>query len=178
MKLLFDVFPVLLFFVAYRFADIYTATKVAIAATVLQLGWAWFVRKKVEPMMWFTLAVVVVFGGLTLVFHNPTFIKWKPTAIYWGMAIAMAIALWGFGRNAAESVMGQQIQLPRPVWTRLNFAWMGFFLAMGVLNLFVAFNFSETTWVNFKLFGGIGLMLVFVVIQSFALSRYIEEEKK
>jgi intracellular septation protein len=178
MKFLFDLFPVLLFFVAYRFADIYTATGVAIAATVLQIGWAWFVRKKVDPMMWFTMAVVVIFGGLTIILHNPTFIKWKPTVIYWGMALAMVVALVGFRRNAIESVMGSQIQLPRPVWSRLNLSWMGFFAMMGALNLIVAYNFSESAWVNFKLFGGIGLMIVFVVAQSLMLSRYIEEEKK
>ncbi|MCL2656908.1 MAG: septation protein A [Betaproteobacteria bacterium] len=176
MKFLFDVFPVLLFFIAYKFADIYTATGVAIAATFLQIGWAWFVRKKVEPLMWFTFAIIMIFGGLTLILHNPIFIKWKPTAIYWSMAAAMAIARWGFGRNAAESVMGQQIKLPQPIWARLNYSWMGFFTFMGALNLFVALNFSESAWVNFKLFGGTGLMLIFVVIQSLMLSRHIGKE--
>ena len=178
MKLFLDLFPVLLFFVAYRFSDIYTATGVAIAATLLQLGWAYFIRKKVEPMMWFTLAVVVIFGSLTLLLHNPTFIKWKPTVLYWGMAAGITISLTIFGRNPLRSMLGTQLELPAPVWTRLTWSWTGFFAAMGTLNLIIAYQCSERTWVNFKAFGGIGLMLVFVVAQSLFLSRYIEEDKK
>jgi intracellular septation protein len=178
MKILFDLFPVLLFFVAYRFSDIYTATGVAIAATVLQISWAYFVRKKIEPMMWFTLAVVVIFGSLTLIFHNPTFIKWKPTVLYWGMASGIAVSLCFFGRNPLRSMLGSQLELPAQVWTRLTWSWIGFFAVMGALNLVVAYQFSEATWVNFKAFGGTALMLVFVIAQSLFLSRYIEEDKK
>lgn len=178
MKILFDLFPVLLFFVAYRFSDIYTATGVAIAATIVQIGWAYFVRRKIEPMMWFTLAVVLIFGTLTLVLHNPTFIKWKPTVLYWGMAAGIAISLLFFGRNPLRSMLGTQLELPATVWTRLTWSWIGFFTVMGTLNLIVAYQFSERTWVNFKAFGGIALMLIFVIAQSLMLSRYIEEDKK
>ncbi|WP_341678921.1 septation protein A [Niveibacterium sp. SC-1] len=178
MKILFDLFPVLLFFVAYRVTDIYTATLVAIGATIAQIAWAWFVRRKVDAMMWFTLVVVVVFGGLTIALHNPTFIKWKPTILYWGMGLGMLVATLAFKRNAIRSMLGSQIELPDAVWSRLNFSWAGFFVAMGAINLFVAYHFSESTWVNFKLFGGIGLMILFVFAQSLMLSRYIGEEEK
>jgi len=178
MKILFDLFPVLLFFVAYRVTDIYTATLVAIVATIAQIAGTWIVRRKVDAMMWFTLVVVVVFGGLTIALHNPTFIKWKPTILYWGMSAGMLVATFAFKRNAIRSMLGSQIELPEAVWSRLNFSWMGFFLAMGAINLFVAYNFSESAWVNFKLFGGIGLMILFVFAQSLMLSRYMGEEEK
>jgi len=178
MKILFDLFPVLLFFIAYKFADIYVATGVAVAATVLQLAWAYFIHRKVEPMMWFSAVVVVIFGSLTLVLHDPTFIKWKPTIIYWGMAIAMAVTQWGFRRNPMQAVFGSQLELPEEAWRKLNFSWMAFFAVMGVINIAVAYRFSEQAWVNFKLFGGTGLMLAFVVVQSLMLSRYLDEEKK
>lgn len=177
MKLLFDLFPVFLFFVAYRFGGIYVATGVAMAATVLQIGWAWFVHRKVDPMMWFTLVVVMLFGGLTLILHNPTFIKWKPSIIYWGMAVSMAVAMFGFGKNAIRSMLGSQIDLPAKVWRSLNLSWMAFFTLMGAVNIFVAYQFSEETWVNFKMFGGIGLMVFFVLVQSIFLSRHMEQEK-
>lgn len=178
MKLLFEIFPVLLFFVAYKFADIYVATGVAMAATVLQLGWALTIRRRVEPMMWFSAVVVVVFGTLTLVLHDPTFIKWKPTIIYWGMALAMAVTQWGFKRNPMQSIFGSQLELPAEAWVKLNRSWMAFFAAMGVINIAVAYKFSEAVWVNFKLFGGTGLMILFVLAQSLMLSRYLDEEQK
>ena len=178
MKLLFEIFPVLLFFVAYKFADIYVATGVAIAATVLQLAWAYFVRRKVEPMMWFTVVVVVIFGSLTLWLHDPAFIKWKPTIIYWGMAIAMAVTQWVMHKNPMKAVFGSQLELPEIAWQKLNLSWMGFFTVMGILNIAIAYKYSEEVWVNFKLFGGTGLMIVFVIVQSLMLSRYLDEEQK
>ncbi|MDQ8023196.1 MAG: septation protein A [Moraxellaceae bacterium] len=177
MKLLLDFFPVVLFFVAYKFADIYTATGVAIVATLLQLAYAHFVLKKVEPMMWASMVIVVVFGGLTLLLHDPTFIKWKPTVLYWAMAGVLAGGAL-LGRNFLRQLMNGQLVLPDPVWARLNWAWVGFFTLMGVLNIYIAYNFSEEAWVNFKLFGGMGLMFVFVLAQGFAIARYLPEDGK
>ncbi|OGA23321.1 MAG: septation protein A [Betaproteobacteria bacterium RIFCSPLOWO2_02_FULL_67_26] len=177
MKFLFDIFPVVLFFVAFKFYGIYVATAVAMAATFLQIGWLWMRRRKVENMLWVSLAVIVVFGGATLVLQDETFIKWKPTVLYWLFSVTLAVAGLGFRKNLIRAMMEAQIALPDMVWTRLLASWVGFFAVMGALNLIVAFNFSTDTWVNFKLFGGIGLMVAFVLLQGLLLARYVEEKK-
>jgi intracellular septation protein len=177
MKFLFDLFPVILFFVAFKVAGIYAATSVAIAATFLQVGWLKLRGKKVEPMLWASLVIVGVFGGATLVLQDETFIKWKPTVLYWLFGIVLAVAALVFRRNLIRSMLSQQMQLPDAVWARLNLSWVGFFLFMGAANLYVAYNYSTDLWVNFKLFGGMGLMIVFVLLQAFFLARYVEEEK-
>lgn len=175
MKFLFDLFPVILFFVAYKLFDIYVATAVAIVATFVQVGWLKLRGRKVEPMLWASLGIIVVFGGATLLLHDETFIKWKPTILYWLFAATLAGAL-AFGRNLIRSLLGEQLQLPDHAWSKLNWSWAGFFAFMGAANLFVAYSFSTDAWVNFKLFGGIGLMLLFVLAQGLFLSRYIEEK--
>ena len=177
MKFLFDIFPVILFFVAFKLYDIYVATAVAIAATVVQIAWVWLRHRKVEKMLWVSFGVIAVFGGATLVLQDETFIKWKPTVLYWLFAGALAIAELGFRKNLIRAMMESQIALPDPVWRRLLASWIGFFAVMGAINLAVAFNFSTETWVNFKLFGGIGLMLLFIVLQALMLARYAEQKK-
>lgn len=176
MKFLFDMLPVILFFVVFKVWGIYEATAVAIAATFIQIGWVWFKHKKVEPMHWVSLGVITVFGGATLLLQNETFIKWKPTVLYWLFAGALAGGLL-FRKNLIRSMMEKQMTLPDAVWTRLLWSWIAFFVFMGVLNLAVAFNFSTDTWVNFKLFGGMGLMLLFVLGQALMLAKHIEEKK-
>ncbi len=178
MKFLFDLFPIILFFVAYKFAGIFAATAVAIAATVGQIAWVWFRHRKVDTMLWVSLAIVSIFGGATLIFQNPTFIKWKPTVLYWFFSVALVFSAHVLKKNLIRKMLEAQLKLPEPLWQTVNLAWAGFFALMGVLNLFIAYNFSEDTWVNFKLFGGMGLMLVFVLAQGMLLSRYIEEEPK
>lgn len=178
MKFLFDLFPIILFFAAYKFAGIFTATAVAIAATIGQIAWVWFRHRKVDTMLWVSLFIVTVFGGATLFFRDPTFIKWKPTVLYWFFAVSLLVSQQLLGKNLIRALLEAQMKLPDPLWKRLNFIWAAFFLAMGVINLLVAYNFSEDAWVNFKLFGGMGLMLVFVLAQGMMLSRYLEEEPK
>ena len=177
MKLLTDFLPIALFFITFKLAGIYVATAVAIAATLLQIGWLYFRNGKVEAMQWVSLVIIVLFGGATLVFHDDTFIKWKPTVLYWLMAGALALGHWVLKRNFLQSLMGAQLELPAPVWLRLLWAWTGFFVFMGVVNLWVAYNFDLDTWVSYKLFGGMGLMLVFVVLQAFYLSRFIKPDE-
>ena len=192
MKFLFDLFPVVLFFVAFKLAGIYVATAVAIAATFVQVAWLKLRGRRVDPMLWASLAIIAVFGGATLFLQDETFIKWKPTVLYWLFAAVLggtALAR----RNLIRTMLSQHMQLPDPVWSRLNLAWIGFFAFMGVLNLYVAFSFSETycsnvldvaarndcannLWVNFKLFGGMGLMLLFVFAQALVLGKYAEEK--
>ena len=176
MKILIDFFPIILFFVAFKVWGIYAATAVAIAATVVQIGYLRYKHGKVEPMQWLSLGVIVLFGGATLLAHSETFIKWKPTVLYWLMGSALLLGHLIFKKNLLRSVMGAQLQLPDPVWTKLNYAWVTFFACMGALNLWVAFNFDTDTWVNFKLFGGMGLMVVFVIGQALYMSRYLKDD--
>ena len=177
MKFLFDIFPVVLFFIAFKVFDIYVATAVAIAATFLQIGWTWVRHRKVDNLLWVSFAVIVVFGGATLLLQDETFIKWKPTVLYWLFAAVLAVAELAFRKNLIRAMMEAQVTLPDAVWGKLLASWIAFFALMGVLNLAVAYNFSTDAWVNFKLFGGIGLMLAFIVLQALMLSRYIEDRK-
>ncbi|MFN7088059.1 MAG: septation protein A [Burkholderiales bacterium] len=178
MKFLFDLFPVILFFIAFKVYGIYVATGVAIAGTFLQIGWVWLRHRKVDRMLWVSLGIIVVFGGATLLLHNETFIKWKPTVLYWVFAGVLAAAALLFRKNLVRSMMEKQVSLPDPVWGRLLASWIVFFAAMGVLNLYVAYNFSTDAWVNFKLFGGIGLMLAFVVLQALIMAKHVQEQGK
>lgn len=175
MKLLFDLLPILLFFVAYKIWGIYVATGVAIAATVLQIGWLKARGKKVEPMQWASLGIIVVFGGMTLFFQDETFIKWKPTVLYGVFAVALLGAERVTGRNPLQAIMGAQITLPSPIWQKLTFAWVTFFVGMAALNLFVAYSFPLDIWVDFKLFGTMGLTFAFVVAQSFWIGRHAQD---
>ena len=199
MKLLFDLFPVILFFIAYQFGEsspeqaqavmaalgiglhagakpgVFLATLVAIAATVLQIAWTWLRHRKVDTMLWVSFALIAVFGGATLFLQNEAFIKWKPTVLYWLFALALGLGPVFFERNFIRLMMEKQVSLPDPVWARLNLGWAGFFTFLGAANLLVAFNFSTDAWVNFKMFGTLGLMLLFVLAQSVYLSRHIKE---
>ena len=205
MKLLLDFLPILLFFGAFKYAEghkdwaatfatehlgfmvaggqvgpgeapVLLATVVVVVATLAQVLWLKARGKKVDLMLWISLALVTVLGGLTVWLHSETFIKWKPTGLYWAMGLSFLISQFVLGRNLLKLMLGEQLQLPEPVWTRLSLAWVAFFAAMGVLNLWVAFNFSTDAWVNFKLFGGIGLMLLFTVAQGLYISKHLPEE--
>jgi intracellular septation protein len=177
MKFLFDLFPVILFFAAYKFADIYVATGVAIGATFVQIGWVHFRHGKVDKMLWVSLGLITVFGGMTLLLRDPTFIKWKPTVLYWLFAVVLLGSALLLKKNLIRAMMEKQVALPERIWGNLNLAWAGFFAFMGALNLYVAYNFSESDWVNFKLFGGMGLMLAFIVAQGLMLSKYVEDKE-
>ena len=203
MKLLFDFLPVILFFGTFKYAEsqkawaadiatrhlgfmvsggkvseaeapVLLATVVVIAATLAQVVWLKLRRRKVDTMLWVSLALVVVLGGLTIWLHSETFIKWKPSALYWAMGLAFWLGPLVFNRNLLKVLLGEQLDLPGKVWHRLNFAWIAFFGVMGLLNVWVAYNFTTATWVNFKLFGGLGLMLLFMVVQGLWISRYLE----
>lgn len=178
MKLLLDFFPIILFFAAFKVWDIYVATGVAIVATIAQIGWLRYSTGKVEPMQWLSLGIIVLFGGATILAHDDTFIKWKPTVLYWLMGGALAVGLLVFRKNLLKSLMGAQMELPEPAWRVMNWSWIGFFAVMGVLNIWVAYNFDTDTWVNFKLFGGLGLMALFVVAQALYLGRYMKDGKQ
>ena len=178
MKFLFDLFPIVLFFAAYKMYDIYVATAVAIGAAFLQTGLFWLKHRKFEKMHVITLGILVVFGGLTLILRDPVFIKWKPTVVNWLFGATFLASRFFGERTLIERMMGHAITVPAPVWLRLNWAWVLFFLAMGIVNIYVAYSYSEETWVNFKLFGMMGMTLVFVFAQAFYPGRYMETEEE
>lgn len=192
MKLFFDFLPIVLFFVAYKFGGgdysfngqtyyvegIYAATAVMIVATLIQVSYTWLRHRTIERAHIITLALVVVLGGLTLWLQNPDFIKWKPTAVNWLFALVFFGAYLFTDKSLLERMMGEHIQLPSRIWSRLNMAWILFFIVSGVANLYVAFNFDEATWVNFKLFGMLGLTIAFVIAQSLYLARHAVEVSK
>jgi intracellular septation protein len=175
LKFFLDFFPVILFFVAYKFADIFVATGVAIAATVLQIGWVLVRGRKVTNMQWMSLVIIVLFGGATLLLRDETFIKWKPTVLYWLAGVTFLGAL-AFRVNFVKAVMSEGLELPEQVWTKLAVAWGVFFIFKGTLNLWVAYSFPTDVWVNFKLFGGMGLMVAFVIVQALWISRHLPDE--
>ena len=175
-KFLFEIFPVLIFFVVFKLYGIFVATAAAIAASLVQAAWSWYRHSKIEKMVLINLGIIVVFGGATLLLHDETFIKWKPTVLYWAFAAVLAVSELFMGKNLIRAMMGSQMTLPDPVWKRVNLSWVIFFALMGIANLYVAFNFSTDAWVNFKLFGGMGLLLAFAIGQAVVLSRHLESK--
>lgn len=175
MKLFYDFLPIVLFFIAYKLYGIFVATGVAILASVIQVGTFWLKFRRTETMQIITLASVLVLGGTTLLFHNALFIKWKPSIIYWAFGVVFISSKFVGKRNLIQRLMDNKIQLPQFVWNRLNLAWAIFFIILGFINLYVVYNFNTDTWVNFKLFGTLGLMIVFVLLQSLYMSRYVSE---
>ena len=184
MKFLFDLFPILMFFIAYKFGSIYIkaggiyiATAVSIVASIIQIGYLLIRHKKVDTAMWLSLGIVIVLGGATLISHDDTFIKWKPTALYWLFAIALLVSPLLFKKNIIRSMLSEQITLPESVWRKLNLCWAIFFIAMGLVNRYVALNYSTDTWVNFKLFGSTALMFIFIIGQGIVLNKYLDKKK-
>jgi intracellular septation protein len=205
MKILFDFLPIALFFGMFKYAEgnkdwaastatewlgfmvsggvvgpaeapVLLATVVVIVATLLQILWLKARGRKVDTMLWVSLGLVTALGGATIYFHSENFIKWKPTVLYWVMGGALLFGQLVLKKNGIKSLMGAQMALPDAVWRTVNFSWIAFFTLMGFLNLWVAFNFSTSTWVNFKLFGGLGLMLVFVLVQAAFLNKHIKTD--
>ncbi len=180
MKFIFDLFPVIVFFVAYKTYDIYVATAVAIVATLVQIGWTWLRYRKVDRMLWVSLAVIGLLGGATLMLQDELFIMWKPTVLYWLFSIILLVSSVFFKKNLIQVLLEKQLVLPKSVWSKLNVSWAVFFIFMGGINLHIAYGYSLDTWVNFKLFGSTGLMIIFVVAQVMMLGKYtkLSEEDK
>jgi intracellular septation protein len=207
MKLLLDFLPLILFFGVFKIADLHAdaaaryatehlgfvvsggivgvdeapvllATVVVIVATLLQITVLLLMRRKVDTMLWVTFGLIAVLGGMTVWFHSPTFIKWKPSVLDWAMAVALWLSQTVFKKDLLQALVGDQLELPKPVWLRLNFAWIAFFVLMGIANLYVAYNFSTSTWATFKVFGLTALMLVFMGCQGFYISRYLKDDDR
>lgn len=175
MKLLFDLFPVVLFFIAFKMYDIYVATAVIIVATMLQVGYMYLKHKRVEKIHIITLILILVLGGLTLILQDEDFIKWKPTIVNWGFALVFIGSHYIGEKPIIQRMLSQAISLPKSIWFNLSWLWVGFFVISGIANLYVAFNYDTDTWVNFKLFGLMGMTIVFIIIQGLYISRYIQE---
>jgi intracellular septation protein len=176
MKFLFDLFPVILFFTVFKIYGIYAATAAAILATILQICWVKFRHGKVDKMLVASGVIITVFGGATLLLQDETFIKWKPTVLYWLFAVSLLLADLVFKKNLIRNLMEKQISMPDAIWFRLNFSWALFFAFLGGLNLYVAYTFSTDWWVDFKLFGTTALMLAFIIGQTLVLNKYITEK--
>ncbi len=179
MKLLVDFLPIVIFFVVYKMTnDLILATAILIPATMLQMGYTWLTTKKIEKMQQVTLIMVVVLGGLTVALQDGQFIKWKPTIVNWLFGLAFLGSQFIGKKPVVQRLMEKGIQLPSRIWRQLNFAWFVFFAVMGSLNLYVAFNYSEATWVDFKLFGMLGLTFVFILAQGIYMSRFMPKDNE
>jgi intracellular septation protein len=177
MKILFDLFPVVLFFIAYKVYDIYVATAVIMAACLVQVAGYWLVKRRVEKVHFWTLIAVLVFGGATLILDNPDFIKWKPTIVNWGLGVVFLFSAYVGQNPLVKRMMQSALDMPLEKWRMLNHVWTVFFVLCGVVNLAVAFSFSENTWVNFKLFGLTGMSMVFLLAQVYFLREYVRPEE-
>lgn len=174
MKLFVDIFPIMLFFFAYKFAGIYTATVVAILASFLQVFFMWYKTRKIDTLQIITLLLITILGSATLFFHNEIFIKWKPTAVYWAFACAFLGTQLFTQKPLIQMVLDSQLKLPKLIWTRLNSSWALFFFIMGGTNLYVAYHYTTDIWVNFKLFGIVGATFLFTLLQGAFIARYLQ----
>lgn len=182
MKLLFDFFPILLFFITFKLYEeptegVLAATAVAIVASFIQVSVSWLRNRRIENMHLVTLALIVVFGGATLVLKEEIFIKWKPTAVNWLFAMVFLASEFIGRKNLVRRMMENSIELPEAVWGKLNLSWVAFFVFLGAANLYVVYNFDTDTWVNFKLFGLLGLTVAFVALQSLYLIRHMKRDE-
>ena len=178
MKQLFEFIPIILFFIAFKLYDIYVATAVVIVATLIQVTITWFKYKKVETMQWITLGLILVMGGATLYLQDEQFIKWKLTIIEWLFGLAFLGSQFFGKKPFVERMMGASLELPSPVWKRLNLMWATFFISVGFINIYVMQNYTTDDWVTFKTFGVPGLMIIFIILQMIYIYKYIPETEE
>lgn len=176
MKFLFDYFPIIVFFVAYKVWNIYVATALTMGASLLQVGVYWLIHKRFEKFHIITMLFILVLGGFTLAFHNVIFIKWKPTIVYWVFSLVLLGSQFIGKKSLIHRILDEKIPLPSKIWARVNFSWALFFLFLGVLNLYVVYHYSTNAWVNFKMFGTLGLIVVFILIQALYMSRHLQKD--
>lgn len=176
MQFLYDFFPIIIFFTVYKLAGIYAATGSAIVVSFAQVVLHWFKHKKFSKMQVITFFIVLLLGGATLILHKPIFIKWKPSIIYWLFAAVFFGSHFIGKKPLIRYMMDKKIALPDKVWSRLNFSWVIFFAVLGFANIYVVYHYTTNIWVNFKLFGILGVTILFVVIQAFYLARFVKED--
>lgn len=181
MQFLFEIFPVFLFFIVFKFYDIYAATLVGIVSTYIQaVGYRWYTGRWSKQQV-ITLAAFLIFGGMTLYFHDPRFIKWKPTVVFWIFATAIMVTQWFTQKPLMQRIMEHMLEgkanVPAMVWRRVNLIWGMFFLAMGTVNLYVAYFYDNDVWVNFKFYGVTSALILSSIVQALYLSRYMTDAK-
>lgn len=175
MKVFFDLFPVILFFIGFKLYDIFIATAIAIGATIALIIYSKLRHGKVEKMLIINGIVISILGGVTLLLHDKTFIMWKPTVLYWLLAAALLVSNFFFKKNLIQQMMGKMLNPPAHLWQRLNWIWIAFLIALGFINIYVFKHYSENTWVNFKLFGVTSIMFIFMIAQTLILKDYLIE---
>jgi intracellular septation protein len=178
MKFLYDYFPIICFFIAYKFYGIFVATAVTMGASFIQVSGYWLIHRRFEKIHLITLALILLLGTSTLIFHKAIFIKWKPSIIYWVFALLLFGSQYIGKKPLLHRMLGDKISMPAKIWKRMNFWWGVFFTFLGILNLYVVYHYDTNAWVNFKLFGTLGITLVFLVLQALYMARHIEPEKK
>lgn len=176
MKLLYDFFPIIIFFVVFKIWGIYAATASAIGVSLLQVIAYYFKHKRFEKMQVITLLLITVLGGATLIFHDPMFIKWKVSVVNWIFGLVFLGSQFIGRKNLVQRMLDSKISLPNKVWMHLNLAWVIYFMVLGFVNIYVVYHFSTNAWVNFKLFGVLGLTFIFVVLQGLYLSKHIKHD--
>jgi intracellular septation protein len=178
MKFLFDFFPIMLFFAFYKYLGIFPATAAAIITTLMQLIWVRYKTGKYQKTLLISFLSILILGGTSILLQDEMFIKWKTTCVYWLLALAFLFSRLFSKKTFIEQLVQQSISLPRKIWQQLNIAWVVFFTLMGLLNLFVVYNFDTDTWVNFKFFGTFGLTLVFILGQGIYMTKHIPKENR
>jgi len=178
MKFLYDYFPIICFFIGYKFYGIFIATGVTMAASLLQVSLFWLKHRRFEKMHLITFAFVILLGGSTLIFHKEIFIKWKPSIVYWIFSVVLLGSHFFGEKTLLHRMLGEKVAVPKKIWARLNMTWAVFFFALGILNLYVVYNYTTDAWVNFKLFGTLGLTFAFVIAQAIYITRHMEPNKK
>lgn len=176
MKALTEFLPLVIFFVVYKQVDIYAATAVLMVLLPLQAAYNWFRHQQADKMQIATAIIVVTLGGVTLFLRDPIFLQWKPTVVYWAFSIALVVGQIIGTRPPLQALLGEKLELPAPVWLRLGHLWLVFFLVAGFVNLYVAYNYDEATWVNFKVFGMTGATLLFTVAQGVYIANHLPKE--
>jgi len=175
MKLLFDFFPVIVFYVFYKIFNIYVATGALIIASLIQITYLWLRYKKVDTMLIVAFVLVLIFGGLTIFLHDVMFLKWKVSIINWLFGAAFILVQLFAKKPLIQYLMEKNLQLPTKAWSTLNLMWGGFFILMGIINIIIVYSFSTATWVDFKVFGMLGLTLAFVILQTIYLMKYLKK---
>lgn len=175
LKIIIDLFPVAAFFVAFKInGDMFMATSVVIASTVIQIVLMKLLKITIKPMHWISFVLIVVLGGIALAFREPLFLKWKFSVLEWSMAAAILIGQFVFNKNMLKLLMGKELSLPDEVWKKLGVLWAVFFIFLGALNIYIAYHYDDVVWVNFKTYGALGLSILFMIAQGIWLSRYMK----